>query len=462
MPIQARRQSGAMNGATQGMRLRANDASPLTKAPLTTKAALTKVRVSPAPGSVSRATPVTPVTPGLHPSPPSKPSPVVPVQRRSSTPVRQRGSPPSAHPQRQQQQQQALETPVRPVTGSSPVVVMTPSSAEQSGNRLHDQARETRERMERRRKEGASPLSAVSGLSPFTPRRWSNPRMGNPSVAGMDRVESLYQDAIQRNAKLTMARLAEEKNPRDCTFTPEISKRGSSRDRGAKREHGGDGGENVDASLACFHALYADAKRRRAKIEALTGAHLKEVAGPGSPVITARGRQLTREPLDVRLKENADRWTRRWQELECRRVEQEREGCTFMPNFSVGRSASAPRMRSRRDGDGGGGGRSRSPRGIVAFVERSGRFQVAREKKMEQLKREAKDRERAEATFQPKVTAWETKGGGGSPEGGVGGSSDVFERLLRAAEDQEVHKAALKKEFLKNELEEFHRFQVPG
>lgn len=353
-------------------------------------------------------------------------------------------------------------SPPSTVSGLSPFgagVVLTPSSAEQSGKRLHEQAQEARERLERRRKESFSPAAAAvaGGESPFTPRRWSNPKMGNPSVAGMERLESLYRDATQRNSRLEIARRALQEKPLDCTFTPEISRRASSRGRGEKRSQRGDDAGGDARSMSCFHALYLDAKRRRAKMEALVGAQLKEDRAKGSPSITARGRQASVEPLDVRMKENAERWTRRWQELEEKRIEKEQEGCTFMPNFSIGRSASAPRLRPRRDN----GGSCDSPGGIKSFVARSLRFQAARERKMEKLKQEAMEKELAETTFQPKLTP---RGGEGAAAAAAAaaadGSGNVFERLLLAATMQEVNKAALKEEFLRQERKKFHDFQV--
>lgn len=501
-PNRGRRVSSSAVPAQVGLRSKAKEG--VTAARPRGTPASAKRRVSLFARSVSRAIPSTAATPGLHASPVSA-SERPTQRRRSSTPAKPRGFPPRT--QEQQQQQREISTPARPPM--SPSVTKTPTAeqlgyrlynqgqktldksqlrkkekalpssapskrftpvmtlelAKQSGNRLHEQAREARERMERRRKEGASLIPAASELSPFTPKRVSNPRMGNPSVAGMERLESLYRDAVQRNSKLEMVRRAEEENPRDCTFTPEISKRGGSRGRGEKRGQGSPDSEislrsQDRSSMSCFHALYADAKRRRAKIEALAGAHLKESMGSGAPSITARGRQAAVEPLDVRLRETSERWARKWQELEERRVALEKEGCTFMPNFSIGRSLSAPRLRSRRGGGGGDGERSG---GIEAFVARSLTFQAVREKNLEKLKKEAEDRERAEVTFQPKIASREgnlaTSVATGSDEGS-GGSLSVFERLIRAANEQEMNKVALKKEYLTQELIEFQGFQV--
>lgn len=515
--------SGGRGVSPARSRLRAGAGGGASPAPL---------RASPPAGSVSRATPSIALSPAPLGSP-TAPAPEPASQQRRRTPTR-------ARPAGDQQQQQQLETPVRSAShsvmtpasaelsgnrlhgqarearerldrrrneGTSPlsmtpgpssvtaaaaaapaggatVVVMTPASAEQSGNRLHEQAREARERLERRRKENTSPLSASSGLSPYTPRRWSNPRRGNPSVGGVDRLESLYLDAVQRSSKLEIARRNEDERPRNCTFTPEISKRALSRGRAASRGRRGDGGGDSDGGkgggsggggsgrrsgsrgrrrstgggedLSCFHALYLDAKRRQAKLEALTGEHMKRVSRPGSPSITARGRQSSVEPLDVRMKVNAERWAHRWQELEERRLVQEREGCTFMPNFSMGRSASAPRMRPRRSSTGGGSGGDGGPGGITSFVARSARFQAARERNMEKLMQQAQERERQVATFQPNLAAR----GGEAPDGYGGGGVDVFERLVRAGTEQEVNKAALKEEYLKQEREESQHFQV--
>lgn len=433
--------------------------------------------VSPPEGSVSRPAPVNPFTPGVHASSTAPSSGSSTQRRRSRTPVRQRPSPSSQQQQagaapialqmtpaaaaqsgnrlheQGRQIRERLErrrtmgaTPASAPTGTpSPVtptmVVMTPTSAERSGNRLHEQARETRQRLERRRKE-----MVTSPLSPFTPRRWSNPRMGNPSVAGMERVESLYRDAIHRNSRLEIARRAAER-PSECTFTPEISRRAASRGRGEKRgSRGEDGDGSVPDNLSTFHDLYLDAKRRREKMEARSGDRLKEAVGRASPEITERGRQSSVVPLEVRMKENAERWARRWKELEARKLELEKEGCTFMPNFNIGRSVSAPRMRPRRDGSGGGG--------ITSFVARSLRFQAERERKMEKLKKEALERERAEATFRPKLTS--LKAGDDSGTSNI----DVFERLLKAATEQELNRVALKEQLWKQELEKYHGFQV--
>lgn len=385
---------------------------------------------------------------------------------RPSTPVKPRGSPVVFH--------QQMTTPGRPVVvGSGSPVIVTPSPAELAGIRLHDQARETRERLERRRREGASPAVSSDGLSPFTPRRWSNSRRGNPSLAGMERVERLYRDATERGTKLELARREEEENPRDCTFTPEITARASRRGRRESRgHHKGVDSEcsqgNDGSGMSCFHALYLDAKRRREKMETLTDARIVEVAGPGSPVITALGRKQSGEPLDVRLKEDAERWVRRWKELEEKKAERDVEGCTFQPTFSVGRSASAPRLR--------GGGRDDSSTGSgnsEPFMVRADKYLKAREKRLADLKREIEQKELAEVTFQPKVTAAFAADGAVAGEGdgdqgrrrssrGGGSSRDsgVFERLLRAATEQEIHKAALKEEFLQKEREQFHDFQV--
>lgn len=398
-----------------------------------------------------------------------------PVQRRRTPPVQQQTTPPVRH---------TSTTPVRPVvmSGSSPAPNSTPSTAELAGRRLHDQARETRERLERRRREGASPAVSADGLSPFTPRRWSNPIRGNPSVAGMERVERLYRDATERDIKLEMARREEEEHPRDCTFTPKITARASSRGRSEKRrqqEAGMAGDESKGSgSMSRFHALYLDAKRRRAKMEALTDARIIEVAGPGTPVITDLGRKQSSEPLDARLKENAERWARRWKELEEKKVEQDIEGCTFQPTFSVGRivrSASAPRLRGRdRDSNSSSGGDADWNR--APFVVRAQKYQAAREERLTELKRELEKKELAEATFQPRVSAsFAMEANSGSPEhgesrprgnrksgGDSAGKDGVFERLLRAAIEQEQHKAALKEEFLQKEREAFHDFQVRG
>lgn len=366
--------------------------------------------------------------------------------------------------------------PAAPPLTASPaaVLTLTPASAEASGNRLHEQAREARERLERRRKEGAvaSPLTAMPGLVPFTPRRWSNPRVPGantaPAVTGVDRLESLYRDAVHRNSRLEMARRAEDEKPRECTFTPEISKRGRSLVRGTSGGGeagvggggGGAGGAARGGGLSdTFDTLYEDAKRRREKMEALKGAQ-EQVARPPSPVITAMGRQVAGAPLDVRMQQDAERWTRRWQELEEKKIQQEKDGCTFMPNFSIGRrSSSAPRLRSRRSSSGGGVG---GPGGIDAFVERSARFLETKERNMEKLKREAEERERAVATFKPSILPW--TGGDEAASAGAGssvtGGADVFERLLRAAENQEMNKAALKQEFLQREQKQYNNFEV--
>ncbi|CAM9964113.1 unnamed protein product, partial [Scytosiphon promiscuus] len=308
----------------------------------------------------------------------------------------------------------------------------------------------------------------MPGLVPFTPRRWSAPRapVGSapPAVGGVDRLEILYQDAIQRNSKLEMARRAEEEKPRECTFTPEISRRGRSLVRGSSGdESGGGGGEGAPgvrgAGLSStFDALYRDAQRRQAKMEALQGAQ-KQEERPPSPVITAMGRQAGLAPIDVRMQEDAQRWMRRWQELEEKKLEREREGCTFMPNFSIGRSSSAPRLRPRRSSSGGGGGGGRgSPGGITAFVERSAKFLETRERNLERLKQEAEERERALATFKPRILPW-TGDDAVSSSSGVSGAGHVFDRLLRAAENQEMNKAALKEEFLRREREQFNHFE---
>ena len=425
-----------------------------------------------------------PVTPGLDVSPFAVAAGSAVQRRRSFTPVRKRASP------RSHRQQVAANT-ARPVENASPAV-MTPGSAEELGTRLHEQARQSRERLERRRKEGTTPsisrtrssnVSPVvmtptsaersgnrlheqarearerlerrrkevvtSPLSPFTPRVWSNPRVGNPSVAGVERIESLYRDAILRNSKLEMARRAAER-PIECTFTPEISKRATSRGKAEKRE-GDDFGGAEGGKISTFDALYLDAKRRRAKMDALCGAHMKDAMVRASPVITARGRQASVVPLEVRIKENAERWVQRWKELEKRKIQLEQQGCTFVPNFNVGRSLSAPRMRPRRGTIAGG---NVNQDGIVSFVERSYRFQMEREKKMEKLKLEAIERERAEATFRPKLLS--------SREGDNSGlaGADVFERLLKAATEQEMNKVALKELLWRQERERYHDFQV--
>ena len=486
----------------------------------------TPVRVSPGAGEVSRAIPAVSVTPGLHPPAPgaSQAGAPSPQRRRPASPARRKrgvspagsvtparaaaasASPPplvltpaSAEASGNRLHEQAREARERlerrrteggasppflmaspaPYTPSSPptVLTLTPASAEASGNRLHEQAREARERLEQRRKETAvaSPLTPMPGLVPLTPRRWSTPRApgggaGNaPSVTGVDRLESLYRDAIHRNSRLEMARKAEEEKPRECTFTPEISKRGRSLVRGNSGDYAGAVGEAGGSGAGAgkggglsdtFDALYQDAIRRREKMEALKGAQ-KEEARPPSPVITAMGRQAAGAPISVRMQQDAERWTRRWQELEEKRIQQEKDGCTFMPNFSIGhRSSSAPRLRPRRSSSGGGGGGS--PGGIAAFVERSARFLEARERNMEKLKQEAEERERAVATFKPRILPW----GGGDEAASAGegssvtGGADVFERLLRAAENQEMNKAALKQEFLQREQEQHNNFEV--
>lgn len=148
----------------------------------------------------------------------------------------------------------------RAISSNVVPVVMTPASAERSGNRLYEQAREARARLERQRKD-----AMTSPPLPFTPQLWSNPRIGNPSVAGVQRIESLYRDAILRNSKLEIARRAAER-PIECTFTPELSKRVTSRDKAEKRE-GGDLGGGEGGKVSKFDALYLDAKRRRAKMD---------------------------------------------------------------------------------------------------------------------------------------------------------------------------------------------------
>lgn len=390
------------------------------------------------------------------------------------------GASPAATPS-----QESTVTPVRAVHGGgSSSIVMTPYSAEQSGRRLHDRARQSRERLERRRREEATP-GAPEGLSPFMPRRLANPNMGNPSVSGMDRVERLYRDASQRESKLEAVRRMEDENPPDCTFTPKISARAASRGRSPRRgsRSGGEdsdrdapggegGGDRRGRSLTCFHDLYRDAENRRAKLEAMTNQRRVEVAGPGSPVITARGRSRSREPLEVRLKENSERWARRWKELEERKVVQDREGCTFQPQFKAGRSASAPRMRTR--GRENGGGDSEQGAGGEPFYLRVRKYIAAREGRLEQLKRDVESKQRAEATFQPNVSiglrgdgeaddalaSAERAGHGLRRRKNSGGSDGVFERLARAAAEQESNRAALKEAYLQEERERFHGFQV--
>lgn len=479
---------------------------------------------------MSRATPAVSVTPGLHPLP-LPPPPLAsnavepsPQRHRAESPARQKrgmspagsvtparvaASPParvmtpaSAEASGNRLHEQAREArerlerrrteggasppppflsapapaPLTPLPGAG--LTLTPASAEASGNRLHGQARETRERLERRRKEGvaASPLLAGPGLMPFAPRRWSTPRPPGPganvpSVTGLERLESLYRDAIQRNSRLEMARRAEEEKPRDCTFTPEISRRGRSLVRVASGDSfgasagaeadggaGGAGGAGKGGGLwDTFDALYEDAKRRREKIEALKGAQ-ELMTRPPSPLITAMGRQVVRDPIDVRMKLEAERWARRWEELEEKKIQREEDGCTFMPDFTIGRrSSSAPRLRPGRSDAGG-------PGGIEAFMERSARFLETRERNIEKLKQEADERELAETTFKPRILPW---GGGGGDEtasagagSSVAGGEDVFERLLRAAENQEMNKAALKQEFLLREQELYNNFEV--
>ncbi|CAM9094368.1 unnamed protein product [Pylaiella littoralis] len=493
----ARKQSPAVptRGRRQAAHLRSTTSTP--------------VRASPGAGDVSRAIPAIAVTPGLHPQPPESALEASSQPRHTASAAGQkRGSPtagvvtptkasrPSAavmtaasaeasgnrlHEQAKEAMERlerrrtvgggsppfltASPSPFTPTPGT--VLTLTPASAEASGNRLHQQAQEARERLERRRTEGAvaSLLTAMPGVATFTPRRWSNPRVAPgsaPAVTGVDRIESLYRDAIDRNSRLEMARRAEEEKPRQCTFTPQISKRGRSLVRWTSGDGGGNaggeaGGSGGDANKggglsATFDALYQDAKRLREKMEALKGAHEKVARAP-SPVITAMGRQAASTPLDVRMQENAERWIRRRQELEERRIEHEKEGCTFMPKFAMGRrSSSAPRLRPRRSG---------SSSGIAAFVARSARFLETRERNMMKLKQEAEERERAAATFKPVILPW--GGGDDSASAGAGssvtGGADVFERLLRAAENQEMNKAALKQELLDREREQYNNFE---
>ena len=79
---------------------------------------------------------------------------------------------------------------------------------------------------------------------------------------------------------------------------------------------------------------------------------------------------------------------------------------------------------------------------------------------MEKLIQQAQERERLVATFQPNLAARGGEAADGYGDGGGGGGVDVFERLVRAATEQEVNKAALKEEYLKQEREESQHFQV--
>ena len=385
------------------------------------------------------ASPVTspaPATRGLR-TPSAKISPGPAAQRRRSPTGFTKESSTSSP------LQQAVGSPARSPTAKTPAILMTPAALQESGNRLHDQARQSREKVERRRQE-----EMTSPLSPFRPRLWSTPRMGTPSLSGIERLDSLYRDAVERNLKMDMARRAAER-PSECTFTPEISKKAANRKKEKRLPLGG---ESDDSSalevenMSTFDALYLDAKRRRNKLDALYGSHLKEAIEKASPAITARGRHSSAQPLEVRLRENAERWASQRKDLEKRKLTLEQVGCTFSPSFYAGCRASAPRMRSRRHDSNLGG--------IMSFVERSDRFLAEREKNMERLKKEAMERERAEVTFRPRMVSSQEVDGAGAA--GI----NVFERLVRAAAEQELNRSTRKKEVWKQERAKCNDFKV--
>ena len=67
--------------------------------------------------------------------------------------------------------------------------------------------------------------------------------------------------------------------------------------------------------MSTFDALYLDAKRRRDKLDALYGSHLKEAIEKASPAITARGRHSSAQPLEVKLTSQRVRGLRGTSEL---------------------------------------------------------------------------------------------------------------------------------------------------
>ena len=215
------------------------------------------------------ASPVTspaPATRGLR-TPSAKISPGPAAQRRRSPTGFTKESSTSSP------LQQAAGSPARSPTAKTPAILMTPAALEESGKRLHDQARQSREKVERRRQE-----EMTSPLSPFRPRLWSTPRMGNPSLSGIERLDSLYRDAVERNLKMDMARRAAER-PSECTFTPEISRKAANRKKEKRLPLGGESDDSCALeveNMSTFDALYLDAKRRRDKLDALYGSHLKE------------------------------------------------------------------------------------------------------------------------------------------------------------------------------------------
>ncbi|CAM9762835.1 unnamed protein product, partial [Choristocarpus tenellus] len=148
----------------------------------------------------------------------------------------------------------------------------SPGNPIRGHSKLFDQARHTSERLERRRSENAAGMTVTPGK--VLGRR----SMGSASMAGgssdrcpssignTERLESLYQDAKQRNLKLKMAMQAEAENPRDCTFAPEIIRRarGRSRGRGRGRASDEDGVDDVNAQGEEDSAKKAEAEARAA------------------------------------------------------------------------------------------------------------------------------------------------------------------------------------------------------
>eukprot|EP01040_Poterioochromonas_malhamensis_P010679 gene10679-11635_t len=264
----------------------------------------------------------------------------------------------------------SLKSPVRILAGPSDTITSEDSLEQKISLRMEIALKKEKLRLEEEANYTYKPKLYTNGRSkPQTPTAAAS----TPTAADREnRFDKLYSDALQRHITQNTK---EEQKDRDLTFTPKITKRASSatrsgsasrsNSRSASRERGNDAPSdgrqtpraNARKSLEPEKPSFQPAITKRAK--SIERARDKEVS-----------ERLYEHGLHV--KEKMDR----------KRVEAEQkelETCTFVPKVDSKRSSSASRLN---------------------VVERMGKFEEARQKKLQEAVDQKKETEKS-FSFQP-------------------------------------------------------------
>ncbi len=221
-------------------------------------------------------------------------------------------------------------------------------------------------------------------------------RAASPSPAA--RFERLYQDG-RRDLQVQRAKQRADREMRDCTFSPRINKRSSTRSSSARRSRNSGSGskkESFEDRLLAY-GKRTEARLERKRMEAQNEGEMAQCTftpkvNKNTTSFMRRRPSETAEEVSLRLSqvESKEQFERRMERR--RRQLEEQKGATFKPRTSSNRRRSTSARRSRDDD-------SSDNRGSI--WERLNTDRHTLEKRNQRLREERERRELAKCTFQP-------------------------------------------------------------